>query len=69
MIDTFYGALAQFLHIFLGQKQEKCDFQKNWIFIGWVLNIKKTHFLYIKKVLTIYLTIIVYLKWPNGKIS
>jgi hypothetical protein len=29
VIDTFYGALAQFLHIFLGQKQEKCDLKKN----------------------------------------
>ena len=36
VIHTFYGALAQFLHIFLGQKQEKCDFWKKWIFIGWV---------------------------------
>jgi hypothetical protein len=27
-IDTLFGALAQFLHIFTGQKQEKCNFQK-----------------------------------------
>ena len=48
MIDTFYGALAQFLHIFLGQKQEKCDFRKKWIFIGCLEHKKDTFFIHKK---------------------
>ncbi len=35
-IDTLSGSLAQFFTFFKGQKQEKFDFQKNCIFIGWV---------------------------------
>jgi hypothetical protein len=34
--DTLYGSLAQFFTFFKGQKQEKFDFQKKCIFIGWV---------------------------------
>ena len=68
MIDTFYGALAQFLHIFLGQKQEKCDLKK-MDFHRLSLEHRKDTFFIQKKVITIYLTIIVYLKWPNAKIS
>ena len=35
-IDTLYGSLAQFITFFKGQKQEKFDFKKKCIFIGWV---------------------------------
>ena len=35
-IYTLYGSLAQFLTFFKGQKQEKFEFKKKCIFIGWV---------------------------------
>ncbi len=34
--DTLYGSLAQFFTFFKCQEQEKFDFQKKCIFIGWV---------------------------------